>query len=237
MLATLTGLPLLARRGASALLVAALAIALAERLPGIGRDAAIAVVITLAVRPRRAAGAVAGLAARDPRRCCSATCSASPTRDLLLAAVLAAVVIVACGCCTAGCSPSGSIAPPPRAGRQPALVDAALLVLLAARDPGRGAGLGNLLVVAVLVGPASTARLVCRRMPRMMLVAAMLAARRCIGGLYLSYYAGTAAGASIAGTFVVLFLAALGGSLVRDRASAGRRTRPPGAATPASANP
>ena len=58
--------------------------------------------------------------------------------------------------------------------------------------------LGNLLVVAILIAPAATARLLARGLPRMMGAAVAIAVAGSIGGLYLSYYAGLAAGASIA---------------------------------------
>ena len=63
-------------------------------------------------------------------------------------------------------------------------------------------GLGNLLVVAVLVAPAAAARLLTRRLAPMMALAVALGALAGIGGLYLSYYGRVAAGASIAGLLV-----------------------------------
>jgi ABC-type Mn2+/Zn2+ transport system permease subunit len=235
-LATLTGLPLLAG-GAIGLLAAALAIALAERTPGIEPDTAVAVVVSslfglgvlLALSPSSPPG-IRGILFGDVLGVSDA--------DLLLATILAAVVIVALRLLHGQLLAVGfDRAAAGALGARPALVEAALLVLVALAILVTVQGLGNLLVLAVLIGPASTARLFCRRMPGMMLVAALLAVAGAIGGLYLSYYAGTAAGASIAGTFVVLFLAALGGNWVRDLASAGRRIRRPGAATPASASP
>ena len=54
----------------------------------------------------------------------------------------------------------------------------------------------------MLVAPASAARLLSRRMAPMLGVSAALAVAGGAAGLYLSYYAGTAAGASIAGMLV-----------------------------------
>jgi ABC-type Mn2+/Zn2+ transport system permease subunit len=62
--------------------------------------------------------------------------------------------------------------------------------------------------VAVLVAPASAARLVARRMAPMMAGSAAIAVLAGAGGLYLSYYAGTAAGASIAAVLVGAYLVA-----------------------------
>ena len=67
-------------------------------------------------------------------------------------------------------------------------------------------GLGNLLVVAVLVAPAATARLLSGRLATMMALAVAVAAACAVGGLYMSYYASTAGGASVAGLLVVVYL-------------------------------
>jgi ABC-type Mn2+/Zn2+ transport system permease subunit len=69
--------------------------------------------------------------------------------------------------------------------------------------------LGNLLVVALLVGPAATARLLAGRMLPMMAAACILAVAGALGGLYLSYYASLAAGASVASVVVGRYLLVL----------------------------
>ena len=79
--------------------------------------------------------------------------------------------------------------------------------------------LGNLLVVAVIVGPSATARLLTRRMAPMMALAAGCAVLAGAIGLYLSYYADLAGGASVAAVMVVGYLLALcfrGGVLLRN---------------------
>ena len=91
---------------------------------------------------------------------------------------------------------------------RPLVVDLALLVLIALALLVAVQGLGNLLVVAVFVAPASAARLVARRMGPMMAVSGAVAVVAGVGGLYLSYYAGTAAGASIAAMLVAAYLLA-----------------------------
>jgi ABC-type Mn2+/Zn2+ transport system permease subunit len=96
----------------------------------------------------------------------------------------------------------------PGIGVRPLAVDLALLALVALALLVAVQGLGNLLVVAVFVAPASAARLVARRMAPMMAVSAGVAMAAGVGGLYLSYYAGTAAGASIAATLVAAYLLA-----------------------------
>jgi ABC-type Mn2+/Zn2+ transport system permease subunit len=94
----------------------------------------------------------------------------------------------------------------PALGGRPSLVDVTLLVLLALAVLVGVQALGSLLVVTVLVGPAATARLVAHRVGPMMALATAFALLAGAGGLYLSYYADTAAGASIAATVVALYV-------------------------------
>src|SRR4029077_19943833 len=91
-------------------------------------------------------------------------------------------------------------------GGRPLFTDLSLLALIAAATLIAVRGLGNLLVVAVLVAPAATARLLARRLAAMMALAVALAIACGIGGLYLSYYAGTAGGASVAGLYALAYL-------------------------------
>jgi ABC-type Mn2+/Zn2+ transport system permease subunit len=111
----------------------------------------------------------------------------------------------------------------PALGVSPAVMDAVVLVLLALAVVVAVQGLGNLLVVAILVGPAATARLLARRASPMMGVAVAVALAGGVAGLYASYYAGTAAGASVAGAVVILYLAALGAAAT-TRVLHGRRS-------------
>ena len=74
--------------------------------------------------------------------------------------------------------------------------------------------LGNLLVIALLVGPAAAARQLVDRLPAMMGLATVCAWTSAIAGLYASYYLDIAAGASVASATVAMFLiAALAGAL------------------------
>ena len=70
-------------------------------------------------------------------------------------------------------------------------------------------GLGNLLVVAVFVGPAAAARNLTDRIVPMIAVAVAIAVLAGLAGLYLSYYAGTAGGASVALAIVAAYLLSL----------------------------
>jgi len=191
--AALLGLPLVAG-AAAGLAGAALAIALASQVPGIGRDASVAIVTTtlfglgvlLALSPSSPPG-LAGLLFGDPL---------GVTRgDLVTTAAVAAGALGAFGA-------------------RAAFADAALLALVAAALLVGVQALGNLLVLAIVIGPAATARLLVRRMTPMMALAAALAVAGAAAGLYLSYYANTAAGASVAAALVAMFLAVLAGRAV-----------------------
>jgi ABC-type Mn2+/Zn2+ transport system permease subunit len=69
---------------------------------------------------------------------------------------------------------------------------------------------GNILVLAMLVTPAATARLITDRLQVMVWLAALLGAASGVAGLYLSYYRGIASGASVVlvatGLFGVVYL-------------------------------
>jgi ABC-type Mn2+/Zn2+ transport system permease subunit len=206
-IAALTGLPLLLG-AAGGLLVAAIAVAAAGQVPAIGRDTAVAVVVTtlfgagalLALSPSSPPG-LQGLLFGD-------VLGVSDT-DLALAAALAAVVLVALRLLHGRLLAVGfDRLSAPGLGVRPLVVDVALLVLVALALLVAVQGLGNLLVVAVLVAPASAARLVARRMGAMMVSSAAIAVLAGVCGLYLSYYAGTAAGASIAAMLVGAYLVA-----------------------------
>ena len=213
-LAALTGIPLLLG-GAAGLLVAALSIALAARVPAIGRDTAVGVVVTtlfglgalLALSPSSPPG-LQGLLFGD-------ILGVSDT-DLALAAGLVVVLAVALRLLhgrllVVGFDRTNASA----LGVSPLLADAALLVLVALALLVAVQGLGNLLVVAVLVAPAAAARHVSRRMAPMMAAAAAIGVAAGVAGLYLSFYAGTAAGASIAALLVVAYVVAAAARALR----------------------
>jgi manganese/iron transport system permease protein len=68
---------------------------------------------------------------------------------------------------------------------------------------------GIIMVVAMLVTPAATAQLIVVRFDRLMLLAAAIAVVSAISGLYLSFYANLASGASIVLIETACFLVAL----------------------------
>lgn len=207
-LATLSGVPLLLGAG-PAIAVAALAIVLISRVPGVSREVAVAVVVTtlfglgalLALSPDSPPG-LQGLLFGD---------ILGPTDgDLVAAAVL--VVLVLAGLLlfyprllAVGFDPGAARA----LGVRPGPTEAILIVLLAAAIVVAVQGLGNLLVVAVFVGPAAAARQLSERIVPMMLLAVAIAVLAGLAGLYCSYYLGTAGGASIALAILAAYLLSL----------------------------
>ena len=206
-LAALTGVPLLLG-GAVGLIAAAVSVALAGRTPEVGRDTAIGVVVTAML----GLGALLALSPRTPAgldRLLFGDVLGVGTGDLVLAGALCVVLLAALAVLHPSLLVVGFDRLNARAlGRRPALVELALLVLLALTLLVAVRGLGNLLVVALLVAPAAAARLVTRRLPAAIGVAIAVAAAGGVGGLYASYYLDTAAGASIVAALVVAYLVA-----------------------------
>lgn len=219
-LAALLGVPLVAG-GAIGLLVAALAIAAVGRVPRLDIEVAVAIVIStlfglgvlLGLAPATPAG-LAGILFGDVL--------AASDGDIALAAAMGVVVVAVLTVLhptllAVGFDRSSA----PALGRSPGAIDAVLGVLLAAATLVAVTALGNLLVVAILVGPAATARLLTNRMASMMVAATALAAAASIAGLYVSYHAEIAAGASVTGAIALTFLLVLAGrSLLDQRQSA-----------------
>jgi ABC-type Mn2+/Zn2+ transport system permease subunit len=219
-IATLAGVPLLLG-AAPAIAIAALAIALAGRVPGVSRDVAVAVVVTtmfglgvlLALSPDSPPG-IEGLLFGD--------ILGPSDADLISAATLAVVVLAALALLHGRLLATGFDRAAARSfGLGPAAVDAALLLLLSAAIVVAVQGLGNLLVVAVFVGPAAAARRLTDRILPMFAIATGIALLAGLAGLYLSYYAGTAGGASIALAIVAAYLLAAALAPVLGRARRG----------------
>ena len=212
--AALLGVPIIVG-GAAGIVVAALAVALAGRVPGVGRDNATAVVVTTLF----GTGALLALSRATPPglgELLFGDVLGVSDGDLIAAAALAVAVVAALTLLHRRLLAVAFDRSSARAlGAAPALVDAALLVLLAAAILVAVQGLGNLLVVSVLVGPAATARLLTERIAPMMAWSVALAIVAGIGGLLFSYHADTAAGASIALATVVLWVAAQGVRMAR----------------------
>jgi ABC-type Mn2+/Zn2+ transport system permease subunit len=108
-------------------------------------------------------------------------------------------------------------------GLRPALLRALLLLLLAAAVAVGVQGLGNLLVLAVLVAPAVAVRRHAGTPAAAMVAGGVLSALAGAAGIYVSFHAGAAAGACVA---IALCLLAAVGTVLPVRRS---RTVAPGA--------
>lgn len=224
-LAAIAGVPLLLG-AAPAALVAALAIVLAARVAGVAREPAVAVAVTTML----GLGVLLALSPRSPPGIESLLFGdvfGVEDADLLAAGALVLLVGVALRLLHGRLLVVGFDRAAARAlGVSPTLAEAALLVLLAAGTVVAVQGLGNLLVVAVFVAPGAAARQLSDRMAPTIAIAAAIAALGGVAGLYLSYYAGTAGGASVALALVAVYpLALLAGALRRRRRPA---VAPPG---------
>src|SRR4051794_6816845 len=212
--AALIGAPLVVG-GAVGLVVAAIAVAVPGRTPAVGRDTAAAGVRTRLL----GLGALLALSPATPARLQELLFGDAlgvSGGDLLLAAGLTAIVLAA----LALLHPSLMLVGFDRAsaaalGRSALAVDVALGVLVALAILVAVQGLGNLLVVAVLVAPAAAARRLTRRVPAMMAAAVAIAIGAGVAGLYASFYLDTAGGASIAGALVLAYAGAQGVAAVR----------------------
>jgi ABC-type Mn2+/Zn2+ transport system permease subunit len=212
--AALLGLPLLLG-AAGGVLAAALGVALAGRVRGIGRDVAVAVVVTtlfglgvlLALSPASPPG-LDGLLFGDLLGVSASDLAAAAVLTSLSLAALAALhrPLLAAGFDRANARSLGA---------HPLLVDLGLLVLIAAAIVVGVQGLGNLLVLASLIGPAACGRLVARRVPAMIATGVAVAVACSLAGMYVSYYAELAAGASVAAMTVAVYLGFLALSLAR----------------------
>ena len=94
-------------------------------------------------------------------------------------------------------------------GMRPGPAHLGMMVLLAISIVASFQAVGTLLVFGLLVGPPATASLVTTRIPVMMLVSVAFGAVAVIVGLLISFHAGTAGGATMAGLSVAQFFVVL----------------------------
>lgn len=208
-LAALAGAPLVLG-GALGLLAGVAAIGLASSVPAVSRDSAVAIAVTGLF----GLGALLALSPSSPPaigELLFGDVLAVSDADLALAGGLVALCLGTLALLHHRLLAVGFDRAAARAGGvHPQLVEAALLVLLALAVLVAVQGLGNLLAVSMLVGPAAVARLLTRRMSTMMALAAGVGLAGGLSGLLASYHLSIAAGASVAGVTVVLCLLALG---------------------------
>jgi ABC-type Mn2+/Zn2+ transport system permease subunit len=147
--------------------------------------------------------------------------------DLALTALLAAAVLLAVGLLYKQFLVvafdqvlATSLRLPVQLLRNVLLVLIALTIVVSLQSVGVG------LVAAMLVTPAATAQLLTRRLPSMMITAAAIGGCSSIAGLYLSYYANIASGASIvlvaSAAFLAAYLFSPRSGLLRRRAASAR---------------
>ncbi len=207
-LAAIAGVPLILG-GAPGIVLAALAIAIVARAPGVGREVAVGVVVTTLF----GLGALLALSPASPpgiQEVLFGDILGPSDVDLLAAGALALVVVAWLSLLHGRLLTGGFDRAAARSlGAAPGSTEAVLLVLLALAIVVAVQGLGNLLVVAIFVGPAATARQLTERIAPMIALAVAVAVLAGLAGLYLSYYAGTAGGASVALAIVAAYLLSL----------------------------
>jgi ABC-type Mn2+/Zn2+ transport system permease subunit len=206
--AALAGAPLLLG-AAGGVLVAAAAIALAGRDERLGGDVGVAVAISALF----GLGALLALSPDVPARLGELLFGdllGVTAGDVAQAAALAAGVAVALALGHRRLTLSAfDRAGAASLGARPALWELALLALLAVCTVAAVRGLGNLLVVALILAPAAAALNLARRLPAALALAALLAALAGVLGLLASYHLDIAAGAAVALAAVALFLVSL----------------------------
>jgi ABC-type Mn2+/Zn2+ transport system permease subunit len=209
--ASLIGVPLLIG-GAVAAVVAAVAIAAVSAVEGISRDTAVAVVVTAML----GLGALLALSPDSPRGIGELLFGdplAISGSDLVVTGALVAGVLIAARLAHTRFLIVGfDLAGARDLGISRRAVELCLLSLVAIAVLAAVQSLGNLLVVAIFVGPAAIAHQLVERLLPMMLVAVSVAAGAALVGLYLSYWLEIAAGAAVAGTIALAYvLAAVAG--------------------------
>jgi ABC-type Mn2+/Zn2+ transport system permease subunit len=200
--------------GAGGVLVAAALIALAARDSRLGEDRAVAVVVTGML----GLGGLLALSADVPPRLQEILFGdplAASGTDIATAVALLVVGGIALAAlrrplAVVAFDPAGAAA----LGLHPARLSLALLGLLAAASAVAVTGLGNLLVLALLVAPALAVRRHVRSPTGAMAGGAFVAVAAGLTGVYLSFHLDIAAGAAIA---LALCAAALAGALLPGR--------------------
>lgn len=118
------------------------------------------------------------------------------------------------------------------------LMDLALYLAVTAAVVISVRTVGNILVLALLVTPAATARLLTDRLPVMMLLSALIGAVGSVVGIYLSWAADLPTGAVIVLVITCIFFAAMVWSSVREKVPWGVDDRSPSSGrTPEDSHP
>ena len=200
-IAALAGIPLLIGAAGGAL-VAAVGIALVARDVRAGGDVGVAVVVSGLF----GLGGILALSPETPPRLGELLFGdllGITNGDLVAATALSIGVLIALAATAFARGSAQAL------GIRPARADLALLALLAVTTVAAVQGLGNLLLVALVLAPSAAALNLARRLPAVLALAAGLAAVAGIAGLVISYEFEIAAGASVALCAVMLSSLAL----------------------------
>ena len=223
--AALLGLPLLLG-GAVGILIAAALIAIASRSSTDTTDTAIAVVVTTLF----GLGVLMALSPQSPpgiQELLFGDLLGVSDADLLAAALIGAAVLGVLWVMHDRLLAIGfDRGTGPKLGLSAAAVNAILLALVAATILIGVQGLGNLLVAAILVGPAAAARLLTTRIRPMIITSVLIALVSGVAGIYISFYAKTAAGASVVCVLVFIYLVAAVWSAIPRRGNTSSPRQP-----------
>jgi ABC-type Mn2+/Zn2+ transport system permease subunit len=196
-IAALAGVPLILG-AAGGVLVAAGGIALVARDARAGGDVGVAVVVSGLF----GLGGILALSPETPPRLGELLFGdllGITDGDLVAAAALSVGVLIALAAGYRALAATAFARDSAQAlGIRPARADLALLAVLAVTTVAAVQGLGNLLLVALVLAPAAAALNLAQRLPAILAVAAGLAVVAGIAGLVLSYELEIAAGASVA---------------------------------------
>jgi len=110
-------------------------------------------------------------------------------------------------------------------GLHPRAAHAVMLGLITLTIVGSFQTVGTLLVFGLLVGPPATAALLVRRVPTMMVTAAVIGALSVVVGLIVSYHANTSGSATMAIVPIILFFVILTGKTIAGNRRTNRTQR------------
>lgn len=205
--AALLGVPILVG-GAIGIIAAALLIAAVNRLAGESADTAVAVVVTSLF----GLGVLLALSPSSPpgiQELLFGDLLGATGPDLLITGGIGAVVIAVLWLFHDRLLATGFDGDPAGSfGLSAGFVTGLLLALVGVTVLVGVQGLGNLLVAAILVGPAAAARLLTDRFATMVGLSVGIAVISGIAGIFLSYYARTAVGASVVLCLLAAYLLA-----------------------------
>lgn len=207
-LAAIVGAPL-GLGAAAGLALAALLIALASRQVQVGPDVAVAVTVTTLF----GAGALLALSPAAPLRLGELLFGDPLSVDSTDLIASGALALLSLGVLAAGHRSLLVVGfdPPTAAslGSSTRRVGILLLLLLALTTLVAVQALGNLLVVAIVIAPAAAALRIGVRLVPTLAVAAAIAIGSGVAGIYMSFYAEVATGASIAICAIAAFVLTL----------------------------